>query len=91
MKGNIKNEKNQVKKLNYGELLFNGVYLYKDKLIRKGKEYYDNGKLKFEAEYLNGERNGKAKEYYDNDKLKFEGEYLNGKRNGKGKEYDYIN
>ena len=28
----------------------------------KGKEYYDNGKLKFEGEYLNGERNGKGKE-----------------------------
>ena len=25
----------------------------------KVKEYYDNGKLKFEGEYLNGERNGK--------------------------------
>ena len=27
----------------------------------KGKEYYDNNKLKFEGEYLNGERNGKRK------------------------------
>ena len=46
----------------------------------KGKEYYDNGKLKFEGEYLNGERNGKGKEYYWNGKLEFEGEYLNGNR-----------
>ena len=74
-----KNGKNQVKILSYGKLLFNGVYLYKDKLIRKGKEYnYDNGKLYFEGEYLNGERHGKGKEYYDNGKLYFEGEYLNG-------------
>ena len=47
--------------------------------------------LKFEGEYVNGERNGKGKEYY-NDYLDFEGEYLNGKRNGKGKEYNgYAN
>ena len=48
------------------------------------KIYDNNGKLKFENEYLNGEKNGKGKvyyngkgkEYYDNGKLKFEGEYL---------------
>ena len=33
--------------------------------------------LKFEGEYLNGEKNGKGKEYHDNGKLKYEGEYLN--------------
>ena len=47
----------------------------------------NNGKLKFESEYLNGERNRKGKDYYDG-VLRFEGEYLNGKRNGKGKEYN---
>ena len=46
-------------------------------------------KLKFEGEYLNGERNGKGKEYYENGQLKFEGEYLNGKKwNGKGYDKD---
>ena len=31
----------------------------------KGKEYYSNGELKFEGEYLNGKRwNGKGKQYY---------------------------
>ena len=29
----------------------------------KIKEYYDNGKLYFEGEYLNGARYGKGKEY----------------------------
>ena len=47
------------------------------------KEYDYDGKLIFEGEYLNGERNGKGKEYYD-DKLVFEGEYLNGKRKEEG-------
>ena len=53
----------------------------------KVKEYYNEGELYFEGEYLNGKRNGKGKEYNDNGKLKFEGEYLKGKKNGKGKEY----
>ena len=53
------------------------------------KEYFSKGKLSFECEYLNGERNGKGKEYhYSNEILEFEGEYLNGKRNGNGKEYN---
>jgi len=52
---------------------------------RREKEYYDNGKLKYEGEYFNGEKNGKGREYYENGNLKFEGKYLNGKRwNGKG-------
>ena len=52
-------------------------------IMVNSKEYHDNGKLSFEGEYLNGERNGLAKEFYYNGKLKFDGEYLNGKRNGK--------
>ena len=51
------------------------------------KEYNDYGELRFEGEYLNGERNGKGKEYNYNGELQFDGEYLNGERNGKGKEY----
>ncbi len=41
-----------------------------------GKEYYMNGSLKFEGEYLNG----KDKEYDDNGELIFEGEFLNDKK-----------
>ena len=54
----------------------------------KGKEYNYKGKLIFEGEYLNGEKNGKGKEYYKG-KLIFEGEYLNGERwNRKRKKYN---
>ena len=53
----------------------------------KTREYYENGELKFEGEYLNGKRNGKGEEYDKYGHLIFEGEYLYGKRNGKGKEY----
>ena len=49
------------------------------------KEYYKHleNTLRFEGEYLNGERSGKGKEYYTNDQLEYEGEYLNGNRHGK--------
>ena len=67
---------------------FSGRYIiYESNRIGKEYDCY-NGKLKFEGEYLNGEKHGKGKEYNDDGKLIFEGEYLNGKRNGKGKEYN---
>ena len=71
--------------LNTDILIFEGEYL-NGKRNGKGKEYYENGKLKFKGKYINGERNGKWKEYYDNGHLQFEVEYLNGKR-WKGKGY----
>jgi len=53
------------------------MYELKNNINGKGKEYDDyDGKLIFESEYLNGEKNGKGKEYYANGNLKFEGEYL---------------
>ena len=55
----------------------------------KGKEFYTNGSLKYDGDYLNGEKNGNGKEYYYSGNLKYEGNYLNGKKdkNGKRKEY----
>jgi len=71
------------------ELTFEGEYSKGEKLgktsnilndvkTRNGYliEYYSNGNLKFEGEYINGKRNGKGKEYNDKGKLIFEGEYL---------------
>ena len=57
-------------------------YLNDDFFKKKIKKEYDSyGKLLFEGEYLNGERNGKGKEYdYYDGELIFEGEYLNGER-----------
>ena len=52
--------------------------------IEKGygylKEFDKYGKLIFEGEYLNGERNGYGKEYNYEGFIIYEGEYLNGKR-----------
>ena len=51
------------------------------------KQYSRYHKLLIEAEYNNGDLNGKGKEYYDDyqESVKYEGEFLNGKQwNGKG-------
>jgi len=45
-----------------------------------GKEYYKNGKLKYEGEFLDGKLNGKRKEFFQNGKIKFNGEFLNGEK-----------
>ena len=67
--------------LSFNEEFLNG-------LSRKGKEYFNKDKIKFEGEYLNGEKHGKGKEYSYNNKNQviFEGDYLYGNK-FKGKEY----
>ena len=89
----------------YERVIFEGEYLdgkrwngiiYKNKykfIIKNGKgilrEYHDNGKLKFEGEYINS--NKKGKKYCDKGELIFEGEYLKEKKwNGKIKRYSKI-
>ena len=62
------------------KLIFDGEYLNGKKWNGKGKEYDYKCRLKFEGEYLSGERNGKAQEYDYDGKLIFKGEYLNGER-----------
>ena len=44
-----------------------------------GKEYHINTKLRFEGEYLNGERNGYGKECDSDGTVEFEGIYKDGK------------
>ena len=63
------------------KLTYEGEYSIGEK-HGKGKEYYDNGNIKFEGEYKYGLRwNGNMNDY----KNKFLFEIKNGK--GKGKEY----
>ena len=81
-----KNGKGKEFMLYTNKLIFEGEYL-NGKRSGKGKEYFENGKIKFEGAYLNGEKSGKGKEYYYDGKLIFEGEYLNGKD---GMEKDII-
>ena len=55
----------------------------------KGKEYYGNQKLKYEGEYLNGEKNGEGILYYRlSGYINYIGNFKDGKKDGQGKEYD---
>ena len=40
----------------------------------KGKEYYLNGKVAFEGEYINDKRDGKGKQYSEEGEIIFIGE-----------------
>ena len=70
-------------------VIFEGEYL-EGKKWNGIERVYKKKVLKYEVEYLNGERNGKGKEYDIDGNLIFESEYLNGERwNGFRKGYGY--
>ncbi len=61
---------------------------YKDKSSDSYNDYHENGKLKEEGYYENGERNGHFKFYYANGKLEEEGTYKDNRAVGLYKWYD---
>ena len=64
------------------DLIFEGNYFN-----GIGKEYYNDDKIVFEGEYINGKKNGYGKEYSFDGKIISEGSYKSGLKNGKFKEY----
>ena len=58
--------------------VFEGEYYEGKYWTGKLKEYYENGNIKGEIDYLNGEKNGNCKVYDDDGKIKTEVEYING-------------
>ena len=53
------------------------------------KEYQSSDNyLKYEYDFLNGEKNGKGKVYHYKGKIIFDGEYRDNKKSGHGKEYN---
>ena len=54
----------------------------------KVKEYYFEGQLKFEGEYLKGLKNGEGKEYNIEGNLIYDGVYLNGEKKKVLNKYD---
>ena len=72
----LEKEKNMIIKI----IKYLKVNIFICKRNGKGKEYYKDGELKYEGEYLNGKRNGKGKEYDNNSELEFERDYFHGKR-----------
>ena len=68
--------------------IYKGIQFKDDNRKNGILKAYSDGKLIFEGEYSNGEKNGKGKRYNYQGEIIFEGEFLNGKKwNGKGKEY----
>ena len=57
-----------VEQYNFYGRIYEGEYLNGEK-NGKGKEYYDNGQIKFEGEYLNGKKNGKGQYKTDSNAL----------------------
>jgi antitoxin component YwqK of YwqJK toxin-antitoxin module len=50
-------------------------------------DYFPNGSLQSEAQFVNGHQEGMAREWYENGRLKFEGEYLGDGFHGISKEW----
>ena len=86
----IKDGNGKGKEYNFnGKLEYEGEFKNGERI--KGKEYNDD-KIIFKGEYLNGKRwNGIIKEYNYEDGIIYEGEFRNGEINGKGKEYEKEN
>jgi len=59
------------------------------KIIKREKKklYFNNGKLMYDGEIINGKLDGYGKQYYKNGNLKYEGEFDDGERNGSGKQF----
>lgn len=53
-----------------------------------GKEFYENGKVRYEGEWTNGEWNGNGKQFDEDGKLRYEGGFQNNEWHGKGKNFD---
>ena len=52
----------------------------------KGIEYYKNGTVKYEGEYINDKYEGKGKYFYENGDF-YIGEFLDNMSHGKGIDY----
>uniref|UniRef100_A0A6C0EEC8 MORN-repeat protein n=1 Tax=viral metagenome TaxID=1070528 RepID=A0A6C0EEC8_9ZZZZ len=51
------------------------------------EERYENGQIKLQCKFNNGQRDGKCKEFFEDGSIKLECEYINGNYNGKYIEY----
>ena len=61
-------------------------YLQNYKRNGEGIEYYEDGSIKYEGEFLDDEYNGKGKLYYSNGDY-YEGQFKHGEKFGNGYEY----
>ena len=55
------------------------------------KHYYDNDKLRFEGNYIDGEPDGKHTYYYRDGNKMLQGLYIMGRKEGEWKRYNEYN
>ena len=53
------------------------------------EEYYDNGKLSYELQYLNGLKHGEQLSYHTNGELQYKWQYLNDLKHGEQLSYHF--
>ena len=53
----------------------------------QGREYYEDGTLRYEGGFLHGARHGAGKYYDPNGTLRYEGEFRGGEMRGRGRSY----
>lgn len=73
-----------------GSLLFEGAFEDGEPVTEKReshKEYYRDGALKYDGQYLNGKRHGQGKQYRSDGTLEVEGQYRDGLPCGTGRLY----
>ena len=58
-----------------GDMFVDGKHVYSAKGLRVGfwQDFYRNGAIKMEGNFISGERNGELKEYHENGQLKLNG------------------
>ena len=77
------------KKKNIGIFIGNIIEsLKKYKKVGKGKDYYEDGKIKYEGNFEDDEYNDDKGKFYDENGNKYEGKFTKGKKNGEFSVYD---
>ena len=77
------------KKKNVG--IFIGIILEKIKKYKRkgeGKDYYEDGKIKYEGNFVDDEYDDEKGKFYDESGNKYEGKFTKGKKNGEFSIYD---
>lgn len=70
-----------------GELIFQGNYANDVRDGEEGKEYYENGNVKYEGDYKNGFFHGNGTAYYEDGSIEYVGSFENGQFHGSGTIY----
>ena len=69
------------------EIWFHKYFTKNNQRHGSAKGWYNNGKIKYERNYINGIKEGKITKYYKNGSIQYEGNYQNGIKNGTWKKY----